>query len=110
MLDIFEDYLYVSLYRSHSIVKLHKFRNSTTLDSDMQYLMRNMTSVFDIIVMHPSKQKRNSENFSLLVTSILSTLGIQNGLVISVVWNMPFRSVGVKWLMDYRNIYCCIQT
>jgi len=30
----------------------------------------------------------------------LSTLSIQNGMVRALIWNIPYRSVGVKWLID----------
>ncbi|KAK3082885.1 hypothetical protein FSP39_007983 [Pinctada imbricata] len=59
MIDVFEDFLYVSLYKNHTIVKIHKFNNSHITDSVM---FSNMQYIGDIVILHPSKQKQNISN------------------------------------------------
>ncbi|XP_060065626.1 low-density lipoprotein receptor-related protein 1-like [Ylistrum balloti] len=60
MLDVFEDYLYVTLYRSHEIIRIHKFgtkfMNSTVL-------LSNVTFIGDIIILQPIKQKNSIINY-----------------------------------------------
>jgi len=36
--------------------------------------------------------------YDLIMQLTLSTLSIWNGMVRALIWNLPYRSVGVKWL------------
>lgn len=58
-IDVFEDFLYITLY-NQSVIKLHKFgtENETVL------LVSSHRSS-DVLVMHPLKQDSNSEFGSL---------------------------------------------
>lgn len=54
-IDVFEDYLYITLY-NQSIIKLHKFGtdNGTVL-------LESFHRSSDIMIMHPLKQDSNSK-------------------------------------------------
>ncbi|XP_021351873.1 prolow-density lipoprotein receptor-related protein 1-like isoform X3 [Mizuhopecten yessoensis] len=61
MLDVFEDYLYVTLYRSHSIIRMHKFGRKFMNWTDV--LLTNITFIGDIIILQPIKQKNSIVNY-----------------------------------------------
>ncbi|XP_069107317.1 prolow-density lipoprotein receptor-related protein 1-like [Argopecten irradians] len=61
MLDVFEDYLYVTLYRSHSIIRIHKFGSKFMNRTDV--LLDNITFIGDIIILQPIKQKNSIVNY-----------------------------------------------
>jgi len=42
-----------------------------------------------------------SKSVYVIIQLTLSTLSIHNGIVHAFIWNIPYRSVGVKVLMDY---------
>lgn len=56
-IDVFEDYLYITLY-NQSIIKLHKFG----IDSGT-VLLESFHRSSDIMIMHPLKQDSNSKTF-----------------------------------------------
>ncbi|XP_078324342.1 low-density lipoprotein receptor-related protein 1-like isoform X2 [Crassostrea virginica] len=54
MIDVFEDFLYVTFYKSHNVSMIHKFSNSNVKD---RIMFKNLKYIGDIVVLHPSKQK-----------------------------------------------------
>lgn len=58
MIDVFEDFLYVTFYKSHNVSMIHKFSNSNVKD---RIMFKNLKYIGDIVVLHPSKQKIISE-------------------------------------------------
>lgn len=58
-IDVFEDYLYITLY-NQSIIKIHKFGTD-----DGAVLLETFHRSSDIMIMHPSKQDSQSEKFSI---------------------------------------------
>lgn len=58
MIDVFEDFLYITFYKSHNVSVIHKFNNTQVKD---KVLFKNMKYIGDIVILHPSKQKAFSE-------------------------------------------------
>ncbi|XP_062600838.1 low-density lipoprotein receptor-related protein 1-like [Saccostrea cucullata] len=63
MIDVFEDFLYVTFYKSHNVTLIHKFNNSFVKD---RVMFKNLKYVGDIVVTHPSKQKQIKNNCASL--------------------------------------------
>ena len=63
LIEVFEDYLYVTLHKSFRIVKIHKFHRNFlhTHDQKVEVVVYNTDMVSDILVLQPSKQKRTSK-------------------------------------------------
>ena len=55
MLDVYEDYLYVSTYKTHKVLKFSKFYNKT--DDDTQYLTNTSRFIGDIVTYQKYKQE-----------------------------------------------------
>ncbi|XP_048772894.2 low-density lipoprotein receptor-related protein 1-like isoform X3 [Ostrea edulis] len=55
MIDVFEDFLYVTFYKSHNVTMIHKFNSSKIKD---RVMFKNLKYIGDIVVLHPSKQKQ----------------------------------------------------
>lgn len=57
MVDVFEDYLFVSFYHNSTVMKIKKFRTNPHSLEDGQPLFKTLLSIGDILILQQSKQK-----------------------------------------------------
>ncbi|XP_071150392.1 prolow-density lipoprotein receptor-related protein 1-like [Mytilus edulis] len=57
MVDVFEDYLFVSFYHNSTVMKIKKFRTNPQNLEDGHMLFKTLLSIGDILILQPSKQK-----------------------------------------------------
>ena len=66
MVDVFEDDLFISFYRNHTVMKISKFRSNPHSLDDAVVLFRTLQAIGDILILQPSKQKKKSK-FDLFI-------------------------------------------
>lgn len=61
-ITLFENNIYWTDWRSNSIIRVNKW-NST----DLSVIQRTLTQLFDIKILHPSRQPRSKENQAIVL-------------------------------------------
>lgn len=56
-IEVFEDYLYLSTYNSHNVLRVNKFGNG-----NFTYLALNMPRLSEILIIHENRQQKGIEN------------------------------------------------
>ena len=65
--DIFEDWLYITTYKSHNIIKIHKFESK----KHHYWLAKGLSRIGDIIIVQQNKHKDWSKSKSTVQLHVL---------------------------------------